>query len=92
MKILAVSDKVVDTIYSSAITQNFGDVEMVIGCGDLPLYYLEFIASSLNVPSFFVYGNHDLNVSYKAMGHAGTDPLGWVNLDGRRVCAKGLLN
>ncbi len=36
MKVLAVSDVEVDMIYSPLITQRFKDVDLVIGCGDLP--------------------------------------------------------
>ncbi len=36
------------------------DIDLVIGCGDLPAYYLEYIISSLDVPLFHVYGNHSL--------------------------------
>ena len=59
MKILAVSDQVVKSIYSEHIRERFGDVDMVLSCGDLPYSYLEYIASMLNVPCFFVHGNHD---------------------------------
>ena len=31
-----------------------------MGCGDLPDYYLDYIASMLNVPLTLVPGNHDL--------------------------------
>jgi Icc-related predicted phosphoesterase len=91
VKILAVSDKVCDTIYSSDIRRNYGDVDLVIACGDLPFYYLEFIASSLNVPCFFVYGNHDMNVRHTGNGSVSIHPPGWVNLDKKTVYAKGLL-
>ncbi len=90
MKILAVSDKVMDVVYSSSITRNFGDVDMVIACGDLPLYYLDFIISSLNVPGYFVYGNHDLHFKQTMNGHISVQPPGWVNLDERGVHAQGL--
>ena len=59
MKILAVSDQVVDHLYSDLITTNFKDVELVLGCGDLPKEYLEFIVTVLNVPMLYVPGNHD---------------------------------
>jgi len=59
MKILAISDQVVDNLYSSALKQNFGDVDLVLGCGDLPYNYLEFIVSVLSVPLIYVPGNHD---------------------------------
>ena len=58
MKILAVSDAVVDWIYSPKIRITLSDVEMAIGCGDLPQYYLEFIISALDIPVFYVHGNH----------------------------------
>lgn len=91
MKILAISDKVMDAIYTPAIGKNFADVDMVLACGDLPFYYLEFIVSALNVPAFFVYGNHDLNHRPGAVGLAELHPPGWVNLDGYTVCEDGLL-
>lgn len=59
MKILAVSDQVVDHLYSDLITTNCRDVELVLGCGDLPKEYLEFIVTVLNVPMLYVPGNHD---------------------------------
>ena len=37
MKILALSDRVVERVYSSNIIQNYGDVDLVLGCGDLPM-------------------------------------------------------
>ncbi len=89
MKILAVSDQVVGSIYSSRIRGQFGDVDMVLACGDLPYYYLEFIVSMLNVPCFFVHGNHD-RPEHTADGRTVTEPGGWVNLDERTVNSKGL--
>jgi len=76
MKILTVSDKVVDCIYSPRLKEKFGDVELVLSCGDLPFYYLEYIVSILNVPLFYVMGNHDKEVEYSANGQAKTAPGG----------------
>lgn len=59
MRILAVSDQVIDRLYSAAVKETYPDVQMVIGCGDLPYEYLEFLVSILNVPLFYVPGNHD---------------------------------
>jgi Icc-related predicted phosphoesterase len=58
MKILCVSDQIDPLIYSNTIKKRFGDVDLVLGAGDLPLDYLEFIISSLNKPLLFVFGNH----------------------------------
>ena len=60
MKILCVSDYIDPLVYSSSIKERFGSVDMVLGAGDLPLDYLDFIVSSLNKPVFFVFGNHNL--------------------------------
>ncbi len=60
MKILAVSDKVVSWIYSPKICSLLTGIDLAIGCGDLPLEYLEFINSSLDTPVYYVHGNHSL--------------------------------
>ena len=90
MKILAVSDLVVASVYSSRIRERFGDADLVLSCGDLPYSYLEFIVSMLNVPAFFVHGNHD-HAEYLSNGRTLFQPGGWVNLDERVVESKGLL-
>ena len=59
MKILAVSDEVVDRLYSLCTNGHFGGVELILGCGDLPYPYLENLLTILNVPLFYVPGNHD---------------------------------
>jgi len=58
MKILTVSDIVVDLIYSQRLKQLFPDIDVVVSCGDLPQNYLEFIESMLDTPLFYVRGNH----------------------------------
>jgi Icc-related predicted phosphoesterase len=60
MKILCVSDQIDPLVYSPRIKERFGDVDMVLSAGDLPMDYLEYIASSLNKPLLFVFGNHNL--------------------------------
>ena len=59
MKILALSDQVEERIYSLAGQGHFREVGLVLGCGDLPYAYLEYLVSALNVPMFYVPGNHD---------------------------------
>ena len=58
IKILSVSDKVDEVLYSPALKRLFADVDLVLGCGDLPFYYLEFIVTMLGGPLFYVIGNH----------------------------------
>ena len=59
VKILAVSDVVDYRLYSDKIPEHLKDVQVILGCGDLPLEYLEFLVSMMNVPLLYVPGNHD---------------------------------
>jgi Icc-related predicted phosphoesterase len=91
VKILFVSDKVVEHLYSPVILQRCQDVELIIGCGDLPYYYLEYLLSMLNVPLVFVHGNHDPEQEYLSDGTAIRGPSGGVNLHCSTQKEKGLL-
>jgi Icc-related predicted phosphoesterase len=90
VRILAVSDQVVESLYSARICERFGDVGLVLSCGDVPYSYLEYIVTMLNVPCFFVHGNHDRD-EYLSNGRTLTRPEGWVNLNGKVVMARGML-
>ena len=46
MKVLAVSDRVQEQIYSPAIRTRYSDVGLVLGCGDLPYYCLLYTSPS----------------------------------------------
>lgn len=61
MKILAVSDEVVERLYSLCNSGHFSDIELILGCGDLPYPYLENLLTILNRPLLYVPGNHDPN-------------------------------
>jgi Icc-related predicted phosphoesterase len=92
MKILAISDKVDELIYSPAIKHLFADVDLVLGCGDLPNHYLEFIVTMLGGPLFYVIGNHGNAVRQRyGPEHEWVYPGGCENIDGRVVRYRGLL-
>jgi Icc-related predicted phosphoesterase len=80
MKVLVVSDEVVSWIYSPRLIEKCGDVNIVVSCGDLPITYLEFIASALNRSCFYVRGNHD-HFEIDEKGNIHSNPEGWMNLD-----------
>lgn len=83
MKILCVSDTVMPQLESAVnLRRQYADVELLISCGDLPSVYLEFITSVLNVPLFYVRGNHD--EAYKEL------PPGGEDLHGRLIEYNGL--
>ncbi len=90
LRILTLSDEVVKFIYSPAVREWFGDVDVIIGCGDLPHWYLEYVVSVLNKPLFFVRGNHTCVVEYSETG-AHPVEQGGVNLHRRVVRYRGLL-
>lgn len=76
MKLLAVSDEVVAWIHSPQLAERCQDVDIVLSCGDLPNDYLEYIATMLGKPCFYVHGNHDREDR--------RGPEGWINLDLQR--------
>ena len=90
MRILTLSDEVMIPIYSPAVRQRFGGVDLVIGCGDLPYYYLEYVLSMLDAPLFFVRGNHASVVEYGTAGPR-CEPMGGTDLHLQVVNHGGLL-
>ncbi len=89
MQILTISDEIVPAIYSLNIRQRFPQVELILGCGDLPFYYLEFVVTMLSVPCFYVFGNHD-GPQILEGGEELHEARGAVLLEGRGVRHQGL--
>ncbi len=83
MKILVVSDAISSALYDQFDSDRFRGIEMVISCGDLPADYMEFIVSMLNVPCYYVPGNHDTSFLDRA-------PPGWIPLDDQLVTHSGV--
>jgi len=90
MKILGISDNEVNVLYSPQISKRFEDVDLILSCGDLPFFYLDYIITMLNKPFYYVRGNH----------YYGPDPTvdpkqqsmwNHTNLNCRVVEEKGLL-
>lgn len=78
MKILAVSDEVIERLYNLSSRGHFQGVELILGCGDMPYEYLEYLVTVLNVQMFYVPGNHDPQYDLrKEKSHA----EGGINLD-----------
>lgn len=91
MRILAVSDEVVESLYSPTAGEWLGPIDLILGCGDLPYWYLEYLLTTLNVPLLYVHGNHDPLLEYSALGGVKTQAEGGVNLDRLIVLEKGVL-
>ena len=92
MKILAVTDQVVDSLHSANVKTRFGDVDLIISCGDLPYGYLDYLMTVLGKPLYFVHGNHDRDHEYTESGKRRLAPQGAIPLDLRtEVGPAGLL-
>jgi Icc-related predicted phosphoesterase len=88
VKILAVSDEVVERLYSLCSSGHFRDIELILGCGDLPYPYLENLLTFLNIPLLYVPGNHDPNYNHEnTLAHV----EGGTNLDLKAVRHKRFL-
>jgi Icc-related predicted phosphoesterase len=91
VKILFVSDKVVGHIYNPSIAERYKDVDLIVGCGDLPYYYLEYVQSVLNISLIYVHGNHDPEQEYLSDGSIVTGPQGGINIHCQTQKANNLL-
>jgi Icc-related predicted phosphoesterase len=89
-KVLSLSDKIIPFIYSPQVRQRFVDVDLLIGCGDLGYYYLEYVLNGLDKPMYFVRGNHDKVVEYRQEGQR-TGPSGAMDLHRRVIYHDDLL-
>jgi Icc-related predicted phosphoesterase len=92
MRVLAVSDKVEPILYSGVVNERIGPVDMILSCGDLPFYYIEYLTSVVNRPCYYVFGNHGREIEYQGgRWDAKHAPMGAVNLHKRTACERGLL-
>jgi Icc-related predicted phosphoesterase len=91
MKLLAVSDRVMEQLYCSDVRSKHPDVDLLIGCGDLPFYYLEFLVSALDQRLVYVRGNHDKGPQYTAEGRILQHVQGGTDIHGSVVEREGLL-
>ena len=71
----------------------------MLSCGDLPVDYLEYLVTRLNVPLYYVPGNHDPELrppdtmwtpARAVVGAPPPGPEGCVNVDGRAVTERGI--
>lgn len=90
MRILSLSDTIVSLIYSPFTRNRLDGVDVILGCGDLPYHYLEYVFNSLSAPLYFVRGNHDKIIEYSSAGQR-SGPHGGIDLHGRTARYKGLL-
>lgn len=81
MRLLTVSDEVIQHLQTADVSSRIGAIDAIIGCGDLPPSYLEFLVTILNVPCFYVHGNHDAPEYYPNSDETRVSPGGCQSLN-----------
>jgi hypothetical protein len=67
IRLLAVSDAPDPALEHEVNRQALGQLDAIVGCGDLEPSYLGFLADAFHVPLAFVRGNHDRGGQWGAM-------------------------
>ncbi|MBN1248292.1 MAG: hypothetical protein JXC32_11585 [Anaerolineae bacterium] len=81
MRILAISDEVNSHLYHANLAEVTGRVDLLLGCGDLPYGYMDFVVTQTGAPhALFVHGNHDRPERLPSGGQIG-HPQGWSDAD-----------
>jgi Icc-related predicted phosphoesterase len=83
IRVLAVSDQIDPRIQSATLRQRMPDIDLVIGAGDLPSRYLEFLADALERPVYFVLGNHMEEWVKDSQSGKVYEPMGAIGLNGK---------
>jgi len=73
LKILAVSDFIDKNLTRLVETKALATVDIIISCGDMEPEYLSFLRDRLDVPLFYVKGNHDIR-------YTPANPVGCKNI------------
>ena len=84
VQILAVSDVIDQRIHSASLHERMPNVDLAVGCGDLPGRYLEFIVDAVNRPLYYVLGNHADEIQRDRDGRP-RGPLGCIDIGGKVV-------
>lgn len=97
-RVLVVADEIVEGLWTDQVRATRAD--LVLGAGDLPFDYLEYLSAALDCPCVFVPGNHDADLTgftlygglpmQAGFPQAWPGPAGGVNADGRVVDVAGL--
>src|SRR5919206_5152532 len=87
VRILAITDEVDGRLYGSGISARAGQVDLVLSCGDLPAYYLDYVGSMVGAPVYGVHGNHDASLAHR--GEGGHPDWGMSELHARVVEEQG---
>jgi Icc-related predicted phosphoesterase len=85
VRILAVADVEERALGEHFDPERWRGVDLILSCGDLDSDYLDYLVSRLNVPCFYVRGNHDLAYAERPPGGCEDVHLRIVNYRGLRI-------
>ncbi|HEV8632628.1 MAG TPA: metallophosphoesterase [Chloroflexota bacterium] len=85
MKILAVADVEERALGEHFDPERWRGVDLIASCGDLDPGYLDYLVSRLNVPCYYVRGNHDAAYGQRPPGGCQDVHLRVVNYRGLRI-------
>ncbi len=88
MKILAVADEVDRRLYGDGLRDRMAP-DLILGCGDLPGHYLDYLVSQLNAPLYAIHGNHDAPPTTEGGAEFEKSGASWIG--GRAVNVNELL-
>jgi len=91
MNILSLSDEVQGSLYNEGARERFPNVDIVISCGDLPYYYLDYVTTVLCTFLYYVRGNHGHLPEHMASGDELMAPVGGTDLHLATANHNGLL-
>jgi 3',5'-cyclic AMP phosphodiesterase CpdA len=75
IRLLAVSDAPDPALDHEVNRQALGQLDAIVGCGDLEPSYLGFLADAFHVPVAYVRGNHDRGVTWRATSPEAPTPM-----------------
>jgi Icc-related predicted phosphoesterase len=89
VRLLAVSDEAERALEFEPNREQLGQLDGILGCGDLEPAYLGFLADAFCVPLLYVRGNHDRGANWQAASaqlpgalDARVEPLAGINVAG----------
>jgi len=88
VNILAVADEVDRRLYGGSLKDRMAP-DIILGCGDVPGHYLDYLVSQLDAPLYAIHGNHDAPPATDGAQEFETSGASWIG--GRTARVKGLL-
>lgn len=83
LTVLAIADEINRSLYDALQPERWQALDLILSCGDLSPDYLDYLATILGVPVFYVRGNHDGTFRKRQY-------QGFVNVSGKIVTYRGV--